>query len=142
MSAKWPPAASMALVATGGAIGATVRVAMASWFPVADGAYPWTTFVENVVGAFALALVLAVLAERAVVGQTVRLLVGTGALGAFTTYSTLAIELDRLTAAGHLGTAAGYSVASLAGGVAAALLGLRLGRQLAGRARRSNGGVS
>jgi CrcB protein len=128
MTRRLPPAGNLAFVAAGGAVGATTRVAFATWFPVADGAYPWTTFLENVFGAFALAFALSLFAERLAVRPAVRLLVCTGALGAFTTYSTLALELDRLVAGGHLATAVAYAVASSLAGLVAALVGLRLGR--------------
>lgn len=121
-----PPASSIGLVAAGGAVGATARVALARWFPVADGAYPWTTFVENVTGAFALAVVAGLLLRRGT-NRRLQLLVGTGALGAFTTYSTLALELDQLVAGGSPATAVGYAIASVVVGLAAAMLGLRIG---------------
>ncbi len=130
MTGRLPPAGNVGLVAAGGAVGATTRVAFATWFPVADGAYPWTTFLENVLGAFALAFVLSLLTKRLGGAPEVRLLVCTGALGAFTTYSTLAVEVDRLAAGGHLPTAVAYAVASIVAGLAAAVAGLRLSRRM------------
>lgn len=128
VTARRPPLRNVGLVAAGGALGAVARVALAVWLPVTDGALPWTTFVENVVGAFALALTLAILAERVAVDPAVRLVVCTGALGAFTTYSTLAVELDRLVDGSHGVVAAGYAATSVAAGLLGALAGLRLGR--------------
>jgi fluoride exporter len=63
-------------------------------------------------------------------GRRVQLMVGTGALGAFTTYSTFAVELDRLVDAGAAAIATTYAGASLVAGVAAALAGMLLGRRL------------
>jgi CrcB protein len=120
-----PPARSIGLVAIGGALGATARVALAHRFPVVDGAFPWTTLVENVGGAFALALVLTLLTERLATDRGVRLLLCTGALGAFTTYSTFATELAVRGADGHLAVAVAYAAASLVVGLAAALVGVR-----------------
>ena len=139
MIGRRPPTRNVALVAAGGAIGAVVRVALAAWFPVVEGSFPWTTFVENVAGAFALAFTLSLLAERVAARPEVRLLVCTGALGAFTTYSTLAVEVDRLAAGGHPLTATGYAVTSVVVGLAAALVGLRVGRVWP-RSRRSGRG--
>jgi fluoride exporter len=135
-----PPLRSVGLVFLGGAIGAVSRVAFATWFPTQPGAYPWTTFFENVVGAFLLALVLTVLAMPSQPTPRVQLLVGTGVLGAFTTYSTFAVELERLLDGGVPGVAAAYAGASLVTGVLAAAVGIALGRGIAGRWRDPDGG--
>jgi fluoride exporter len=113
------------LVASGGAVGTLARVALAEWFPEVPGGWPWTTFVENVSGAFVFAVVLAVLTETTISSRQVRLAVCTGALGAFTTYSALAGQIaERLLAGdGRIG-GVGYALASLVAGVIAASLGL------------------
>jgi fluoride exporter len=123
-----PPLRNLALVAAGGAVGAVARVALAAAFPVVADAYPWTTFAENVIGAFALALVLTLLAERFTTDRNVRLVVCTGALGAFTTYSTLATELSHRLLDGHLALAAAYATASITLGLLAAFAGARAAR--------------
>jgi fluoride exporter len=123
-----PPLRSLALVAAGGAVGAVARVALAQRFPTAGDAYPWTTFAENVGGAFGLALVLTLLAERLTTDRAVRLFLCTGALGAFTTYSTFAHELAARLLGGHLLVAAAYAAASLLAGLVAAVAGARAAR--------------
>ena len=63
---------------------------------------------------------------------------GTGFLGAFTTFSSLATSTDQLAAHGHAGIAVAYAVLSLFGGLACASFGLVAGRSLrANRHRRS-----
>ena len=136
MRSRLPPPRNLGYVAVGGAVGAVSRVALATWFPPVPGSLPWVTLVENLVGAFLLALVLTVLTERLALDPAVRLLVCTGTLGAFTTYSTLAVELDRLLAAGALIVAGLYVALTLAGGLTAAVAGLRLGRTLSTRPAR------
>jgi fluoride exporter len=116
-------------VFAGGAAGATARVAFATWFPTSADRYPWTTFAENVVGAFLLGLVLTLLLRGHGAGRRLQLLVGTGALGAFTTYSTFAVELNRLVDAGAGPVAITYAVVSLAAGIGAALCGMLIGRR-------------
>lgn len=120
------------LVFLGGSVGGVVRVAFAAWFPVGVGAYPWTTFIGNVTGAFLLAAVLTTVAVRCSLDPTVRLLVGTGVLGGFTTYSTLAVEVVGLMTEDRLATLAIYSGGSLATGILAALAGIAFGRRLGG----------
>lgn len=128
MSNRLPPRRNVGYVALGGAVGALARVALATGFPPRPGRFPWVTFLENVTGAFLLAWLLTLLTERLSLDPTVRLLVCTGALGAFTTYSTLAIEADALLRAGGGSLAVLYAGASVVLGLLAALLGVRLAR--------------
>ncbi len=128
MTSRLPPARNLGYVALGGAIGAVARVALAGWFPPAPDGFPWVTFLENVVGAFLLALVLTRLTERLASDPRIRLVLCTGALGAFTTYGTFAVELRGLAADGHALAAGSYLLATLVAGVFAGLLGLRVAR--------------
>jgi CrcB protein len=88
-------------------------------------AFPIGTLVVNLVGAFA-AGVLTGLA----VGDTVLLLVGTGLLGSFTTFSTWMLETERLAEDGEARLALVNVLAPLACGLAAAALGWGLGAAL------------
>jgi fluoride exporter len=121
-----PPPRNLMLVAVGGAIGALARVGLAQAFPTPDDVFPWTTFAENVGGAFALAFTLTLLAKRFTGDPAVRLFLCTGALGAFTTYSTLATELVARLAGADVLLAVIYAVASLLTGLLAALAGMRV----------------
>jgi CrcB protein len=120
----------VALVALGGAIGAPLRYALSRALPTGDGDFPTATFVTNVTGAFVLGVLLEVLARLGPdVGtrRLVRLAVGTGVLGAFTTYSTLAVEVTVLGRDGHAGLGAGYGLLSACAGFAAAAAGIAFG---------------
>lgn len=115
---------SAALVLIGGAAGTLARHAVASGWP--DGAtWPWPTFVVNLLGS----LLLGALVVRARPDEPRRLLLGTGVLGGFTTYSAFAVETDRLVRDEHLVLAAAYPVATVVLGGAAALAGMALGRR-------------
>jgi fluoride exporter len=116
------------LVAAGGAVGTLGRVALAEWFPEVPGGWPWTTFVENVSGAFVLAVVLTLLTEATISSRQVRLAVCTGALGAFTTYSTLAGQVADRLLTDHVWVGASYALVSVVAGVVAALLGVEVAR--------------
>lgn len=88
------------------------------------------TFAVNMVGSFLLGLLVAVLAARGDdVGpqRLVRLALGTGVLGGFTTYSTFIVEVDELVRDGHLELGAGYALGSVVLGILAAALGIVLG---------------
>lgn len=110
------------LVFLGGSIGTAARLAVGLWLPDRDG-FPVATFVVNIVGA----LLIGILAARIPGSTDLRILLGTGVLGGFTTYSAFMTgTVDLWSTAPAL--AAAYAVASLALGVAAAAAGLRIGR--------------
>ena len=121
---RGPQGPVLAAVAIGGAVGAPARYGVAQLIHSAPGSFPWSTFVVNVSGSFALGVVLAVLVDRLPAARHVRALLATGFLGAYTTYSTFAVDTDLLVKDGHVGVAAVYVVASLVVGLAAAWLGL------------------
>ena len=127
---------ALALVAAGGAAGTLARYGLERAIGNPPGGFPWATFTANVTGAFLLgallhALVLA--GDDTGARRAVRLCLGTGVLGGYTTYSGFAVQT--VTLAGAVPSAAlppggpapllalGYDVASLACGIGAALLG-------------------
>lgn len=127
----------LAAVAAGGALGAPARYGVAAAVTITSGTFPWGTFWINVSGSFALGVVLAVVAVRYPADRYLRPFVATGFLGAYTTYSTFAVEGDLLVRNGHAGVAAAYVAASLVVGLTAAGAGHRAGRAVAGRAVRA-----
>lgn len=105
-----PPltAATLALVAVGGAVGAALRWGLGEAAPDGSG-FPWTTFAINVIGSFALGLVPLLAGSRRVV-----LALGPGMLGGFTTLSAYAEQGRALLATGETMLAAAYLVGTLA----------------------------
>lgn len=112
------------VVAVGGALGALARHGLAVAVPASPGALPVATLLTNLSGCLALGLLAGAWPEA----PWLRPFLGTGVLGGFTTFSTFAIETDRLPAAAPV-VALGYVSLSTAGGVALAAAGLRLGRR-------------
>ena len=113
----------------GGAFGATARYLVSLYVPKADG-LPWPTLSVNLLGAFLLGLLL----ERIVISgpdhgwhRLARLHFGTGFLGAFTTYSSFAVETVLLAHDGRLGIAVAYLVVTLFGGVVLSAAWIRVG---------------
>ncbi|MBF4608565.1 fluoride efflux transporter FluC [Curtobacterium sp. VKM Ac-1393] len=134
----------LALVALGGAIGTAARALLAGAFPAHDGV-SWTILVINVVGAFCLGLLLEALAHHgADVGRrrAIRLLVGTGVLGGFTTYSTLADDTAQLLDGGRWGAGSGYALVSVVLGLAAVALGVWIAGRLRPRSPGPDGSAS
>ncbi|WP_074788458.1 fluoride efflux transporter FluC [Austwickia chelonae] len=112
-------------VGAGGCLGTAARASIAQAFPVLPGSFPWATLAVNLCGALALGFLLGRLAlwpDRGAY-RAVRLTVGTGFLGGFTTYSTFVVESLLLGAEARWGTALLYVVITLIGGTAAAAVG-------------------
>jgi CrcB protein len=86
--------------------------------------------VVNLLGAFALGIVVALTAERLLPHPNWRTALGIGYLGSFTTFSTYAYESVKLAEDGALGLALLDSVGMLVLGLLAAFSGLALGRAL------------
>lgn len=113
-------------VAAGGAVGTSARYATALLLPPL-GVLPVATIVVNLVGAFLLGVLLEGLARRGSDEggrRTVRLLLGTGVLGGFTTYSTFSLDTVALLEAGRIGETLLYTGVTLVVGTAAAALGV------------------
>ena len=116
-----------ALVAAGGAVGTAVRALLEHAWPATPGGWPWTTFAINLVGSFALGALLETLARSgpdAGRRRVARLVVGTGVLGGFTTYSTFVVEVERRLSGGFVATGVAYALTSVVLGLVAAWLGV------------------
>ncbi|MBB6405714.1 CrcB family protein [Arthrobacter sp. AZCC_0090] len=117
------------LVAAGGILGALSRYGFGMALPAPD-AWPLPTLLINLSGALALGWLLEALVRRgpdAGLRRVARLGMGSGFLGAYTTYSTLALDSVHLLGAGRGMDALWYLAASLFGGAAATTLGIWLG---------------
>ena len=131
---------SLAWVFAGGIVGTALRYGVEELLPHDGAGWPWGTFLVNLVGAFILGGLLEALArlgEDAGWRQRARLCAGTGGCGAFTTYSTFALEAVLLMRHGHLGMAIGYGVLSVVGGVVTAWLGIVVASSIHGRRARA-----
>ncbi|NYI42742.1 fluoride efflux transporter FluC [Demequina lutea] len=123
----------LAFVMLGGAAGATARWQVSAAFASKPEHWPWATFAINIVGSLLLGLLLeTTLRSGPDAGwrRGIRVGVGTGFLGGFTTYSTFIVETDRLVSTGHLWVGAAYAAVSIIVGVVAAMAGIALARTL------------
>lgn len=119
-----------AAIAAGGALGGLCRYGFARAIPPAANVFPWATFWTNVSGSLLLGLVVVLASRRFPDNRWMRPFLATGVLGAYTTFSTLVVEIDLLAVHGHVPTALLYGGASLVAGLSAAWIGLMLGRRL------------
>ena len=111
-------------VGAGGFLGAMARYAVGVWIETMwRREFPLATFLVNISGCFLLGFFLTVAAERLDIGLLWRLLVATGFVGAYTTFSTFEYETHRLAQSG----AWGWALLNVVGSVVAGFLALRLG---------------
>ena len=126
---------NVGLVALGGALGASLRylcgVAWVAQAGVARG--PWATAAINVTGSLAMGLLIGWLAHRAAGGAAtdrLRLLLATGVLGGFTTFSSFSLEAVLMLERRAYAAAGGYMLGSVVLGIAGLSAGLLLSRRL------------
>ena len=110
----------------GGFLGAVGRAGLTQALAAAPGSWPWATFAVNMAAAALLGFAVTWLGEHR--GRTLysRAFLATGVCGALSTFSTVMVELVRLQERAGWLLALGYGVASLAGGLAAVLIGVKL----------------
>jgi fluoride exporter len=103
---------SMLFVMTGGAIGAGLRFALSRALPVGAAGWPWPTFAANLIGGLAMGMLAAWLL-RNIGAENIRLFLGVGVLGGFTTFSAFSLEMAQMIQRGQAGLALVYALASV-----------------------------
>lgn len=125
------------LVMGGGAVGAALRYQLGRFAgQIAPGtAWPWGTFAANLIGGFAMGLLAGWLARGGALwagasGEPLRLLLGVGLLGGFTTFSAFSLEAMLMIERGDGVLATGYALASVIGAIVALGVGLAVMRSV------------
>jgi CrcB protein len=135
-SPSWRPTLpALAAVFGGGIAGGLARYGIEYAVAAPSDRFPWDSFVVNLAGAFGLAVLLVLAAELAPGLRQLRPALATGFFGAFTTFSSLAIGVDRLVGHNELAVALTYGAGSMVGGLAAASLGFVTGRAVVANRR-------
>jgi fluoride exporter len=116
-------------IALGGAFGSVLRYiiqfSIHKHFP---NAFPYGTFLVNIIGCFLLGLLVSMFSKENQISQQLELLLIAGFCGGFTTFSTFAFEGNTLINQGRIGYAFLYIGLSVFTGMAVAYLGFRLGK--------------
>lgn len=107
-----------------GALGGMCRYAFNLW--LSGGSFPYATLVVNLIGCFLLAFLMQFLAEKSRISLVILNGIGTGFIGAFTTFSAFSVDTIQLLQKGQFLLAMSYVLASLIGG----LLMVKFGRML------------
>lgn len=130
---RFPQWRAWLAVAVGGLAGTELRYGLGLAFPEPAGTIPWTTLGINVAGSFVLAALTTVWMARPQTAFWLRAGLGPGFLGSFTTFSAVALAVDRLANAGEQPVWIAYLGLSLFLGLGAAAGGWRTGRLIADR---------
>jgi fluoride exporter len=106
----------LAAIFAGGVVGALLRVALLQTHAGAAPDWPWVTFAVNVLGTFLLGYFATRLQERLPLSAYRRPLLGTGFCGAFTTFSTMQVELLTMIDGHRYALAVAYAASSVIAG--------------------------
>ena len=119
------------LVMVGGAIGAGFRyhlsrVALQFMGP----GFPWGTWIANLLGGLLMGVLAGTLAREIDGGEPLRLFLGVGVLGGFTTFSAFSLETYNMLVRGDYMMAVAYAISSVTGAIILLFLGILLTRVL------------
>ena len=140
-TSSFSPVVASLHVAIGGAVGAVLRYqmgrAMTAWLGgPAMSIFPWATLAVNALGSLLMGMLAGWLVRHGAVGsgqgsEQLRLLLGVGLLGGFTTFSAFSLEMVLLIERGQFAIAGLYAILSFALGISALLFGLVVMRNFA-----------
>lgn len=119
---------AMVLVMLGGAIGAIMRFLVSVSFSSVQDGFPFATLFANITGCFLLGYLTIICTLPFKNNQSIKLFLGTGLLGSFTTFSTFSYETMELMKSGQSLLVVIYLVLSIVGGLILAGLGTRFGQ--------------
>jgi fluoride exporter len=98
----------LAAISVGGAVGAAARYMVSATWPTSAGSFPFSTLAINVFGCALIGVLMVLITEVWSRQRLLRPFLGTGVLGGFTTFSTYTVDIQRLVADAHTGTALLY----------------------------------
>lgn len=122
----------LAVISLGGAVGAAARYGAALVWPTGGEAFPWTTFAVNAVGCAVMGVFMVLATEVWSSHRLLRPFVGTGFLGGFTTFSTYAVDVQRLSEHGRVGVGMAYLAATVVCAVVCVWVTTAATRRIAG----------
>ncbi|WP_340387332.1 CrcB family protein [Paenibacillus sp. FSL E2-0151] len=127
-------------IGAGGFLGTLTRYAIQLGIPTVHGGFPWAVLLINAMGSLFFGWFFTIAVPGKITPQ-LRLAIGTGFTGAFTTFSTFTLDIVRLSEGGEWISAAIYMIVSLLAGLLLCALGMSLGKRMLG-AQRQEGDAS
>ena len=118
------------LVGVGGALGAMARYSVDQLATSYAGSALLGTFFANISGSLLLGLLVGILSNHDIWPAETRMFLAVGFLGSYTTFSTLSLATVQMLQKGDLSTAALNLGGSIFLGIAAALIGLMIGKSI------------
>ena len=118
------------LVMSGGAIGAAMRYGLSRALPVGAAGWPWPTFAANVVGGLCMGILANWMLRGDNAAEPLRLFLGVGVLGGFTTFSAFSLEMAQMVQRGQMGLAAIYALASVVLALGAIFAGMAIAKAI------------
>jgi CrcB protein len=122
------PWAVLGVISAGGVLGALARYGLVSAWPHRPDRFPWATFVTNVSGCLLIGVLMVLITEVWSAHRLLRPFLGVGVLGGYTTFSTYAVDVQQLVAAGAARTGLAYLAGTLGAALAAVYAGIALTR--------------
>jgi CrcB protein len=116
------------LISLGGMLGASARYSLELAWPYDAGTLPWATLVANLSGCLLIGLLMVYVVEAGPAHPLARPFLGVGVLGGYTTFSTYAVEIDRLLLDGHVALGLGYLFGTVVAALAAVVVGVNVAR--------------
>lgn len=123
----------LAAISVGGALGAVARYLVGLAMPYEPHGWPWSTLLVNVSGCLLIGVLMVLVLEVWVAHRLVRPFLGVGVLGGYTTFSTYAVDVQQLIAAGRPGLALAYLAATVIAALVAVQAGISATRALVPR---------
>ena len=119
------------LIALGGGLGASARYGLSQLSArILGGVFPWGTLAANVLGGLAMGVLFGYMMARTGASPALRLFLGVGVLGGFTTFSSFSLETFLMIERQDYGAAASYILASVILSIFALFLGVLIARKL------------
>jgi CrcB protein len=119
----------LAVIAVGGAIGALARYGIGVAWPTPASGFPKATLTINVTGCAAIGVLMVLITEVWAAHRLVRPFAGTGVLGGYTTFSTYAVDTERLMNGGAARTGLLYLAVTPVAALAAVYIAVVITRR-------------